>query len=216
MKSLLCIAMIFLLLFSVGFAADDEKADKNEKKEEYVKRNADNPEIAIETDFGTIKLELFHDLAPGHADSMLARAKDGFYNGLIFHRVIDGFMIQGGDPKGTGMGGAPYNINAEFSDVPHIDGTLSMARSQSPNSASSQFYICLGRQAFLDGKYTVFGQVMEGMETIHKIGKVPCGGPQKSKPIDDVFIRKMTVVKDLPAKKAKKIEKTEKTEKTNK
>ena len=205
--------MISLLMFSVGFAGDDKKADKNEKMNKYVKRHVDNPEIAIETDFGIMKLELFHDLAPGHADSMLARAKDGFYDGLIFHRIIDGFMIQGGDPDGTGMGGAKYNLKAEFSDVPHLDGTLSMARSQDPNSASSQFFICLGNQAFLDGKYTVFGQVMEGMEVLHKLGKVPCGGPQKSKPNEDVFIRKMTVLKDIPAKNAKKVEKVEKTDK---
>lgn len=209
MKSLLSITMMFLLMFSAAYAADEIKTDKKtdkkvDKMEKYSKRQADNPEIAIETDFGVMKLELFHDLAPGHADSMLARAKDGFYSGLIFHRIIDGFMIQGGDPQGTGMGGAPYNLKAEFSDVPHIDGTLSMARSQDPNSASSQFFICLGKQAFLDGKYTVFGQVMEGMDVLHKIGKVPCGGPQKSKPNEDVFIRKMTVLKDLPAKKADK------------
>jgi peptidyl-prolyl cis-trans isomerase B (cyclophilin B) len=209
MKTLLSITMMFLLMFSAAYAADEIKADKKadkkvEKMEKYTKRQADNPEIAIETDFGVMKLELFHDLASGHADSMLARAKDGFYNGLIFHRIIDGFMIQGGDPQGTGMGGAPYNLKAEFSDVPHIDGTLSMARSQDPNSASSQFFICLGKQAFLDGKYTVFGQVMEGMDVLHKIGKVACGGPQKSKPNEDVFIRKMTVIKDLPAKKAEK------------
>ncbi len=174
MKSLLSITMMFLLMFSAAYAADEIKTDKKtdkkvDKMEKYSKRQADNPEIAIETDFGVMKLELFHDLAPGHADSMLARAKDGFYSGLIFHRIIDGFMIQGGDPQGTGMGGAPYNLKAEFSDVPHIDGTLSMARSQDPNSASSQFFICLGKQAFLDGKYTVFGQVMEGMDVLHKI-----------------------------------------------
>ncbi|MCP4703321.1 MAG: peptidylprolyl isomerase [candidate division Zixibacteria bacterium] len=194
--------MMLLLMVSVVMA--DGKADKKEK---YVKRHADNPEIAIETDFGIMKLELFHDLAPGHADSMVNRIKDGFYDGLIFHRIIDGFMIQGGDPKGTGTGGAGYNINAEFSDVPHLDGTLSMARSQSPNSASSQFFICLGTQAFLDGKYTVFGQVMEGMDVLHTIGKAPCGGPQKSKPNKDVFMRKVTVLKDLPDEKTKKADK---------
>ena len=210
MKTLLSITMMFLLMFSAAYAADeiktDKKADKKvDKMEKYTKRQADNPEIAIETDFGTMKLELFHDLAPGHADSMLARAKDGFYNGLIFHRIIDGFMIQGGDPTGTGMGDPSlYKLKAEFSDVPHLEGTLSMARAQDPNSASSQFFICLGRTAQLDGKYTVFGQVMEGMDVLHKIGKVPCGGPQKSKPNKDVFIRKMTVLKDLPTKKADK------------
>ncbi len=206
MKYLLICAMAFLLLFSAAFADGDTKKEtpKKSKADKYEKRLADNPEIAIETDFGVMKLELFHDLAPGHADSMLARIKDGFYDGLIFHRIVDGFMIQGGDPQGTGMGGAPYKLKAEFSDVPHLNGTLSMARGKPPNSASSQFFICLGRQAFLDGKYTVFGQVMEGMEALHKIGKVPCGGPQKSKPIKDVFIRKMTVLKDIPAKKSDK------------
>ncbi|RKX21987.1 MAG: peptidylprolyl isomerase [Candidatus Zixiibacteriota bacterium] len=198
--------MAVLLLFSAAFADGDTEKEtpKKSKTDKYEKRQADNPEIAIETDFGTMKLELFRDVAPGHVDSMLARIKEGFYDGLIFHRIIDGFMIQGGDPQGTGMGGAPYRLKAEFSDLPHLDGTLSMARAQDPNSASSQFFICLGRQAFLDGKYTVFGQVMDGMDVLHKIGKVPCGGPRKSKPEKDVFIRKMTVLKDIPAKKSDK------------
>lgn len=215
MKSLICITMISLLMFSVGFAGDDKKADKNEKMNKYVKRHIDNPEIAIETDFGIMKLELFHDLAPGHADSMIARAKDGFYNGLIFHRIIKGFMIQGGDPTGTGMGDPSlYKLKAEFSDVPHHEGTLSMARvGGQPNSASSQFFICLGRQASLDGQYTVFGQLMNGLDVLHKIGKVPCGGPQKSKPSKDVFIRKMTVIKDLPAKNVKNVKNAENADK---
>ncbi len=202
MKALITLTMMLLLMVS-AVCADDVAGSK----EKYVKRHADNPEVAIETDFGVMTLELFHDLAPGHADSMVNRIKDGFYDGLIFHRIIDGFMIQGGDPKGNGTGGAPYNLDAEFSDVPHLDGTLSMARAQSPNSASSQFFICLGTQAFLDGKYTVFGQVMEGMDVLHTIGKVPCGGPNKSKPNKDVFIRKATVLKDLPGEKTKKADK---------
>ena len=207
MKYLLCITMVILLLFSVVFADDDTKKEtpKKNKADKYEKRLADNPEIAIETDFGIMKLELFRDVAPGHADSMLARIKDGFYDGLIFHRIIDGFMIQGGDPSGTGRGPGPYNLKAEFSDIPHLEGTLSMARvGGQPNSASTQFFICLGRQASLDGQYTVFGQIMEGMDVLHKIGKVPCGGPQRSKPNKDVFIRKMIVLKDIPEKKSDK------------
>jgi len=208
MKSLICILTALIFIFAGVVSADDAiepkaKKDKMEKVEKYTKRQADNPEILIQTDFGNMKLELFRDVAPIHVDSMLARIKDGFYDGLTFHRIIDGFMIQGGDPDGNGMGGPGYNLPAEFSDVPHLDGTLSMARAKDPNSAGSQFFICLGRQAFLDKQYTVFGQVMEGMDTLHKIGKVEVGGPQKSSPKETVYIRKMVVLKDKPQPKSK-------------
>jgi len=206
MRYLAYFSLFFLLIASVamGDGDMDKEKPKKDKAKEYVKRQADNPEILIETDYGNMKLELFRDVAPIHVDSMLARIKDKFYDGLTFHRIIDGFMIQGGDPKGNGTGNAGYNLPAEFSDVPHLDGTLSMARSQNPNSASCQFFICLGRQAYLDKQYTVFGQVMEGMDTLHKIGKVKVGGPQKSKPLEDVFIRRMTVLKDKTPDKPKK------------
>lgn len=195
------------MLFSV--ACGDESKSEGEKKapekaeKKYEKRQADNPEIAIETDFGTMKLELFRDVAPVHVDSMLARIKDSFYNGLTFHRIIDGFMIQGGDPKGNGTGNAGYYLPAEFSDVPHLEGTLSMARSQDPNSASCQFFICLAPQPYLNKQYTVFGQLMEGNDVLHKIGKVEtvAMGREKSKPAEDVFIRKMVVLKDVAGKK---------------
>lgn len=155
-------------------------------------RNPENKLVTLETNFGNMTLELFHDIAPNHADSFVARSQDGFYNGTIFHRVVAGFMIQGGDPTGTGRGDAGYNLPAEFSDIPHVEGTLSAARSQDPNSASCQFFICLDRNQsteYLDGKYTVFGQLIRGYDTLHRIGKVPVG-PQphgeRSKPLNEV------------------------------
>jgi cyclophilin family peptidyl-prolyl cis-trans isomerase len=209
MKYLLCLTVACIFVFS-SVLADNEKPDSEKKgtasKEEvkkYQKRKTDNPVILIETDFGKMKLELFRDVAPIHVDSMLSRIKEGFYDGLIFHRIIDGFMIQGGDPLGTGRGNAGYMLPAEFSDVPHLEGTLSMARGRADNSASCQFFICLARTPHLDGKYTVFGQLMEGYEALQKIGKVEVGGPQKSKPVKDVYIRKMTILGDKAPQKKK-------------
>ena len=161
-------------------------------------RNPKNSFVTIETDFGKMVLELYRDVAPSHADSFMARSRDGFYDGTIFHRIVKGFMIQGGDPEGTGRGGAGYFLNAEFSDLPHQDGTLSMARSTDPNSASSQFFICLGRNrstSGLDGQYTVFGQLIRGYNVMHEIGNLPCepnpGNPREiSKPVEEVVLRR--------------------------
>lgn len=161
-------------------------------------RNADNPIVTLATDFGDMTLELYRDVAPAHADSFVTRTKDGFYSGLIFHRVVANFMIQGGDPLGNGTGNAGYFLPAEFSELPHIEGTLSMARSRDINSASSQFFICLKRTrstAGLDGKYTVFGHLLKGYEALHAIGGLECvanpSNPREvSKPIEDVVIRK--------------------------
>ncbi len=130
----------------------------------------------IETTFGTITLKFFPDVAPGHVKNFVDLAKKGFYDGTTFHRVIPGFMIQGGDPnskstdKGKhGMGGPGYTIKAEFNDRPHKRGTLSMARSQNPDSAGSQFFICVADARFLDKQYTAFGEVESGMEAVDKI-----------------------------------------------
>ncbi len=204
--------LAILFLFSIGAAQAEKGADSTEKaekskKEQYKKRKAGNPEIAIETDFGTMKLELFRDVAPIHVDSMLSRIREKFYDGLLFHRVIDGFMIQGGDPKGTGFGDAGYRLPAEFSKLKHVEGTLSMARSQDPNSASCQFFICLEKKAHLDGKYTIFGHLMEGYEALHKIGKVKTGAMDK--PVKPVFIRKMYIIKDVPGKESEESESEE-------
>jgi len=138
-------------------------------------------EIAvIETKFGKIEVGLFEDKAPGHVKNFKDLARKGFYDGTIFHRVIPGFMIQGGDPNtksddrsNHGMGGPGYSIKAEFNDTPHKRGILSMARSQDPNSAGSQFYIVVKDSAFLDGKYTAFGKVLSGMTVADQIVNAP-------------------------------------------
>jgi peptidyl-prolyl cis-trans isomerase B (cyclophilin B) len=138
-------------------------------------------EIAvIETTHGTIKLEFFEDKAPGHVKNFKDLANKNFYDGTTFHRVIPGFMIQGGDPNSKsdnrsshGTGGPGYSIDAEFNDTKHERGVLSMARSQDPNSAGSQFFICVKDAFFLDSQYTAFGKVIEGMDVADKIVNEP-------------------------------------------
>ena len=128
--------------------------------------------IYLQLKDGRVVIQLRPDLAPEHVKRIKELTREGFYDGVVFHRVIEGFMAQTGDPTGTGMGGSKLpNLKAEFNDAKHIRGTLSMARSQSPNSANSQFYICFKPASFLDGQYTVFGQVIEGMEFVDNIKK---------------------------------------------
>ena len=213
MKTTFFILVSLLFLVSMVFGDDKEQpASKSGEKDQlsekpkaekpkYEKRKANNPEIAIETDFGTMKLELFRDVAPIHVDSMLARIREGFYDSLTFHRVIDNFMIQGGDPKGNGTGNAGYYLPAEFSKLPHVEGTLSMARAQNPNSASCQFFICLVKYPSLDGQYTVFGHLMEGYDVLHKIGKVETD--QMDKPIKTAYIKKMRILNDVEENQGK-------------
>jgi len=118
---------------------------------------------------GIVKLELYPDSAPNTVANFEKLSNSGFYNGLTFHRVEPGFVVQGGDPNGDGTGGPGYKIKAEFNDRKHVTGTLAMARASQPDSAGSQFYICLAPAPFLDRNYTVFGQVSEGMELVQKI-----------------------------------------------
>jgi peptidylprolyl isomerase len=121
---------------------------------------------------GDVVIKLRPDLAPGHVARIKELASEGFYDGVIFHRVIDGFMAQGGDPTGSGMGGSDKpNLKAEFSAEPHVRGAASMARSQNPHSANSQFFICLDDARFLDNQYTVWGNVIEGMEHVDALPK---------------------------------------------
>lgn len=134
------------------------------------------PNAIIETKFGNIELRFFPDAAPNHVDNFLTLARSGFYDGTIFHRVIPGFMIQGGDPntKGTdkstyGQGGPDHSVREEFNDRPHTRGILSMARSGHPDSAGSQFFIVVKNSHFLDGQYTVFGEVVKGMDVVDRI-----------------------------------------------
>ena len=125
--------------------------------------------VRINTDKGDIVVELFPDDAPMHSAAFLKLVKKGFYDGLTFHRVEPGFVVQGGDPDGDGTGGPGYRLKAEFNTRPHVRGTLAMARSSNPDSAGSQFYICLGEARFLDGQYTVFGEMTDGFETLDAI-----------------------------------------------
>ena len=121
---------------------------------------------------GDVVIKLRPDLAPGHVERITQLASEGFYDGVIFHRVIPGFMAQGGDPTGTGMSGSKLpDLKAEFSSAPHVRGTCSMARAQSPNSANSQFFICFDDARFLDNQYTVWGEVESGMEHVDALPK---------------------------------------------
>ncbi len=171
-------------IFKIGFilvawlfgmnAAFGQVSDKKFTPQE-VKKMAETTAV-IETKFGSIKLKFFPDVAPNHVNNFIELARKGFYDGTTFHRVIPGFMIQGGDPNTKnpdksrhGMGGPGYSLKAEFNDRPHKRGTLSMARSADPNSAGSQFFICVASAPFLDKKYTVFGEVVSGMEVVDSI-----------------------------------------------
>jgi peptidylprolyl isomerase len=133
--------------------------------------NAGDPEntLLLELKDGIVVIEMRPDLAPKHVSRIKELVRQEFYNGLTFHRVIGGFMAQGGDPNGNGTGGSGQNIPAEFSKEPHVRGTLSMARSQNPDSADSQFFIVFAKSSFLDGQYSVWGKVTDGMEFVGKI-----------------------------------------------
>jgi peptidyl-prolyl cis-trans isomerase B (cyclophilin B) len=163
------------LLLGMGalFAADKSSAGKAE--------GAKGPKAIIKTKFGDMDIVFFPEKAPKHVENFIALAKSGFYNGTIFHRVIPGFMIQGGDPntkdlnkpEAYGQGGPSQRLKAEFNDIPHRRGILSMARTSDPNSAGSQFFVVVKDSNFLDGQYTVFGEVVKGMEVADKIVSLP-------------------------------------------
>jgi cyclophilin family peptidyl-prolyl cis-trans isomerase len=136
--------------------------------------------IILETTKGRVVIALRPDLAPNHVSRIKELARQGFYDGVVFHRVIDGFMAQTGDPTGTGMGGSGQRLDAEFNREPHVRGTCSMARAQNPNSADSQFFICFDDARFLDGQYTVWGAVVEGMDNVDQIKRgEPVQDPDK-------------------------------------
>ena len=145
----------------------------------------------IETTAGTMTAELWPKIAPQTVNSFVFLAREGFYDGVIFHRVIPGFMIQGGDPTGTGTGGPGYRLKAEFNDTKHDRGILSMARTQDPNSAGSQFFVMHGRSPHLDNQYTAFGKVTQGLEIVDKIATAPTGA--NDRPRDPTKITKVTI-----------------------
>ncbi len=136
--------------------------------------------LLVETSKGNITITLRPDIAPNHVARIKELVREGFYDGVVFHRVIDGFMAQTGDPTGTGMGGSGKKLKAEFNKEPHVRGTVSMARAQNPDSGDSQFFICFGDAGFLDGQYTVWGQVTSGMDAVDKIKRgEPVQDPDK-------------------------------------
>jgi peptidyl-prolyl cis-trans isomerase B (cyclophilin B) len=156
----------------------------------------DYPKAKIATNKGDITVELWNDVAPKHVENFLKLASDGFYDGLSFHRIISKFVIQGGCPRGDGTGGPGWTVDAEFNDRQHVPGTLSMARSSDPNSAGSQFFICLTREycQHLDGQYTGFGQVIEGMDVVEELGSAPTDSDDR--PVEDLIMEKVEVIED--------------------
>lgn len=157
-----------------------------------------NPIVTMKIkDKGIIKIELYPEIAPESVNNFISLVKKGFYNGLIFHRVIQGFMIQGGDPNGVGTGGPGYHIKGEFAsngfknDLKHTEGVLSMARAMAPNSAGSQFFLMTSTSPHLDGNYAGFGKVIEGLDIVMNIEKVETN--RQDKPLTDVVMEEVTV-----------------------
>ncbi|MHB8880113.1 MAG: peptidylprolyl isomerase [Thermodesulfovibrionales bacterium] len=183
MKKIAYLLAVLFVMVSVQTAGALDLKFKEAKARKYKKeeiKKMSETKAVIETKFGSITLKFFPDVAPNHVNNFIELAKKGFYDGTTFHRVIPGFMIQGGDPNSKdankarhGTGGPGYTVNAEFSDKPHKRGTLSMARSADPNSAGSQFFICAADSAFLNKQYTVFGEVVSGLDVVDKIVNTP-------------------------------------------
>ncbi len=153
-----------------------------------------NTQVTLKTTAGDMTVEFFEDKAPNHVANFVKLASEGFYNGTGFQRTIPGFMIQGGCPDGTGMGGPGWNVDAEFNDTPHTRGVLSMARAQDPNSAGSQVFVCHGDANFLDGQYTAFGRLVSGEDTLDAIANAPTKpGGEGSSPVEPVKIESAEV-----------------------
>ena len=162
---------------------EDQQIDPNKK---YT--------ATIETDAGTMTAELYPKIAPQTVNAFVFLAREGFYEGVIFHRVIPGFMIQGGDPTGTGSGGPGYKLKAEFNDRKHVRGVLSAARTSDPNSAGSQFFVMHADSPHLDRQYTAFGKVTSGMEVVDKIANQPTG--PNDRPRNPIAINSVTIRED--------------------
>ncbi len=159
------------------------------------------PRAIIRTSAGDMTVEFWTDVAPRTVENFLKLSREGFYEGTCFHRIIKGFMIQGGCPNSKrgargqpGTGGPGYQIKAEFNNRSHVRGVLSMARSSDPDSAGSQFFICHGPAPFLNNKYTAFGKLIDGADVLDKIAAVPCVGPEESTPTERVDILKVEIV----------------------
>ena len=188
--------LVLLFLAGCGTGTDEQNAQSPEKKDmEEIEKNP-VVTITMEND-ETIQLELYPKVAPNTVTNFISLVNQGYYDGLIFHRVIPGFMVQGGDPEGTGMGGPGYSIPGEFSSngfensVKHERGVISMARSHDPDSAGSQFFIMVADSPHLDNEYAAFGKVLEGIETLDNIVSVETGA--QDRPNEDQVIEKVTV-----------------------
>ncbi len=196
-------------IFSVAFiAACSGSASENEISNQKIMNTQKDEVAVIETTDGEMVIKFWPDVAPKTVENFKRLAREGFYDGTAFHRVIKGFMIQGGDPLTKdesmkdrwGTGGPGYQIRAEFNTRPHVRGVVSMARSQHPDSAGSQFFICHGDARFLDRQYTAFGELIKGDDVLEKIANVPCSGPEHSSPTE----RKGVIsVKIVPADSVK-------------
>lgn len=195
MKKLLIISACLLVL--VGCAKKPEPTPVEPDTSEFTKVPESTMIATITTSEGVIKAELYQNLAPETVNSFASLANNGFYDGLIFHRVIEGFMIQGGDPTGTGMGGPGYQIKGEFNangfnnNLKHDRGVLSMARAPGMDTAGSQFFIMHQNSPHLDGQYAAFGMVIEGMDVVDKIASTTTGN--NDKPETDMVIESITV-----------------------
>jgi peptidyl-prolyl cis-trans isomerase B (cyclophilin B) len=189
-----CLLLLLLVSVSQGFPGEVRSKTFTQREIKVMEAS----KAIIHTDFGDITLKFFPKLAPNHVNNFIELTKTGFYNGTIFHRVIPGFVIQGGDPNSKshdkarhGMGGPGYRLKAEFNSKPHKRGTLSMARSSHPDSAGSQFFICVSDVPSLDKKYTVFGEVTQGIDVVDKIVSLP--RDSRDNPLERVEI-KMEIV----------------------
>lgn len=187
-KIVMCLTLALVIMTTACAAGSfwDFKKDEGESK-------VANRIAVFDTNMGEFEIELFEDKTPITTKNFIDLAQEGFYDGVIFHRIIDGFMIQGGDPTGTGMGGPGYTIEDEFTpELTHeSEGILSMANTGRPHTGGSQFFITLAATPWLDGHHTVFGKVIKGMEVVREIGHVKTG-PQ-DRPVHDVVINKITI-----------------------
>lgn len=207
MKAFLATSLLGMSLGAIiGCSQDQQKnqAEKPKKEEAKVVSTNTNEVAVIKTTAGEMVVEFWPDVAPSTVENFKKLARSGFYDGTAFHRIVKGFMIQGGDPLTKdadkadrwGTGDPGYKIKAEFNAKPHVRGVLSMARSQSPDSAGSQFFVCLGDASFLNGKYTAFGKVIKGDDVLGKIGDTPTAASnsgENSKPLTRVGVESVKI-----------------------
>ncbi|MBP3917326.1 MULTISPECIES: peptidylprolyl isomerase [unclassified Clostridium] len=213
-KGVILVGISAMLIGLIGCTNNKTSNPNNDEESEVsVESTEELPIATIKVkNFGTIKAELYPDKAPNTVNNFISLANSGFYDGLIFHRVIKGFMNQGGDPNGIGTGGPGYSIKGEFSsngytknDLKHTAGVLSMARASNPDSAGSQFFIMAEDASYLDGDYAAFGKVTEGMDVVEAINSVETD--RNDKPLKDVVIESITVdTKGVDYKEPEKIE----------